>query len=119
MSITPIVIDSNTEKTCVNFYGLCYREAVPENPVIRIRRAGKPTHLLEYPGTVDADTGLVCFTWGPLMWELPSGRYIGDLFDGGQIVGFIQFQVNPQQWRAETYKAPEPKPTVPCTDTCD
>lgn len=118
MSVTPIVIDANTEKTCVNFYGLCRREAVPENPVIRIRRAGKPTHLIEYPGIVEQDTHIACFEWGPLMWELPSGRYIGDLYDGEERVGFIQFEVNPRQWGAEVHKERSPKPVVPCHDPC-
>lgn len=118
MRVTPIVIDKNVEKTCVNFKGFCLQEAVPSAPIIRIRRAGKCIPLIEYPGTVEVD-GIVCFEWGPLMWELPSGRYVGDLYDDKQLVGMIQFQINPQQWYAEEHVPRKPKPTIPCHDPCE
>lgn len=99
MKVTPIIIDRNVKETCVCFTGLCRREAMPEKVVIRLRPAHKRHHLIEYPGELKED-GTVCFRWGELMWGLEPGRYVGDLFDGGDRVGFIQFQVNPQHWQA-------------------
>lgn len=117
MRVTPIVIDRNVGKTCVNFVGYCREEAVPSHPVIRIRLAGSKRHLVEYSGDVDKD-GIACFEWDDILYSLPSGRYVGDLYDGEEHIGMIQIQLNPRQWGAEVVKAPRAKPSAPCVPDC-
>ncbi len=129
MNITtkrPIAIDSSVDKTCVNIVSCCGEQGVPDKPfVIRIKRAGQCDYLIEYDGTVDGDS--VCFEWDKLLWELPCGRYIGDIFESepdcdGGIIGSLQFEVNESCWQATHIKEksddeqPKCEP-VPCD--CD
>lgn len=121
MNPTPIVIEHGTEKTCVNFTGLCGRAAKPDGTVkIKLRKAGTCKHLIEYPATT-SDSCAVCFEWGDIMWNLEPGRYVGDIFEDDNNVGFIQFQLHPQGWQAAPCtEPPPPKPEEhECGCDCD
>lgn len=106
----PIAIDSSVTKTCVNIVSCCGEHGVPDNPfVIRIKRAGTCNYLIEYDGVVDGDS--VCFLWDKLLWDLPCGRYIGDIFESGNTccehIGRLQFQVGENCWKTAHIKDDE------------
>ena len=116
MSITPIILSEDDKQTCITFHGACGRHAYPSGGVvIRLRRAGRREYEIEYPATIDGEN--VCITWGELMYNL-HGRYIGDVYENDKPVGMVQFQVNPEQWRAAIAEArecpPAPPPCKPC-----
>lgn len=107
MNPTPITIEYGTERTCVNFKGYCGRDAeATEDVVIKIKRAGGCEYLIQYPGEVGEGCDM-CFNWGDIMWSLDAGRYIGDVFDGDEKVGFIQFQLHPGGFSVEPCIEPE------------
>ncbi len=105
----PIYIDRNTPKTCINIVEQCGGQGVPDNPfVIRIKRAGTCEYLIEYDGVVEGNS--VCFEWDHLLYGLPCGRYVGDIFEddtkncAGDIVARVQFQLDTAFWQTAIIK---------------
>lgn len=112
----PILINHTVKQTCFNIYPMCSEDAAfPEKKaVIRLAKRGTKTYLIEYPAVIDGDK--LCFIWGDIMYNLPSGRYDGDIYDGGDLVAKVQFDVNHDSWRAEKALEPQhPKYAICCS----
>lgn len=88
----PIIIDDSIAKSCFDIAGICggQVEINTDDIVMQIRKAGTCDPLIEYP-VFDITEDKLCFYWDNLMYELPEGRYIGDLFFGMAKVGEVQF----------------------------
>lgn len=88
----PIIIDESIAKSCFDITGICGSAANidTDDIVMQIRKAGACDPIIEYP-VFDINEDQLCFYWDSLMYELPEGRYIGDLFFGSKKVGEVQF----------------------------
>lgn len=115
----PIEIDESVKTTCLHLIEQCGGKGVPDSPfVIRIKRAGQCHYLLEYDGKVKGDT--ICFNWDRLFYDLPCGRYVGDIFEEkanlcfSPIIASVQFQLNTSFWQSALIKEAEKEELPAC-----
>lgn len=99
----PIQINRDVSKSCFTFLGLCEQKAIANGAVVlRLRKAGSKTYLIEYPALKKREGDAVCFKWGEVMYALPKGRYIGDFFEDEELVASKNFELHAEKWRVES-----------------
>lgn len=115
----PFIIDRQVTKTCIAIQTCCGEAAEGESAVfLRLRKAGCCNHEIEYPMTQEGEN--LCVEWDDLMYEL-KGRYIGDIYEGSDLIASIQFDVNPKCYVAAHIKEDKADDNLPECDPpkCD